>query len=156
MAARGLGLLSAARGDGASATAWLTEARVRCTRTTDRYQWVSAHVLDAVIGVALDQGDEAEATRLVDALASLAARGDMRELVVRAHLHRSRLGDPSALATARLRPPTSTTPPWSPARRRGGRAAQWVVGSSQGAVRSGMVVQGSYTQPWTRGAHSNA
>jgi hypothetical protein len=26
----------------------------------------------------------------------------MRELVVRAHLHRSRLGDPSALATARL------------------------------------------------------
>ena len=47
-------------------------------------------------------GDEAEAARLVDALASLAARGDMRELVVRAHLHRSRLGDPSALATARL------------------------------------------------------
>ena len=40
--------------------------------------------------------------RLVDALASLAARGDMRELVVRAHLHRSRLGDSSALATARL------------------------------------------------------
>ena len=26
----------------------------------------------------------------------------MRELVVRAHLHRSRLGDPSALATARM------------------------------------------------------
>ena len=45
---------------------------------------------------------KAEARRLVDALASLAARGDMRELVVRAHLHRSHLGDPSALATARL------------------------------------------------------
>jgi hypothetical protein len=26
----------------------------------------------------------------------------MRELVVRAHLHRSRLGDPTALASARL------------------------------------------------------
>jgi hypothetical protein len=102
MAARGLGLLSAARGDGATATAWLAEARARSTRTSDRYQWVSAHVLDAVVGVALDQGDQAEAARLVDALASLAARGDMRELVVRAHLHRSRLGDPSALATARL------------------------------------------------------
>jgi hypothetical protein len=102
MAARALGLLSAARGDRAGATAWLSEAHIRCTRTTDRYQWVSAHVLDAVVGAALDDHDEAEAARLVDALASLAARGDMRELVVRAHLHRSRLGDPSALATARL------------------------------------------------------
>ena len=106
MAARALGLLSAAKGDRSGATAWLTEAHIRCTRTTDRYQWVSAHVLDAVVGAALDDlvfaGDEAEAALLVDALASLAARGDMRELVVRAHLHRSRLGDPSALATARL------------------------------------------------------
>ncbi|HEV3496434.1 MAG TPA: SARP family transcriptional regulator, partial [Actinomycetes bacterium] len=102
MAARGLGLLSAARGDHPGATAWLTEARTRCNRTTDRYQWVSAHVLDAVITLAIDHGKEAEATRLTDALASLAARGDMRELVVRAHLHRSRLGDPSALTTARM------------------------------------------------------
>jgi hypothetical protein len=102
MAARGLGLLSAARGDRPGATAWLAEAQTRCNRTSDRYQWVSAHVLDAVIGVAIDQDDEPEATRLVDALATLAARGDMRELVVRAQLHRSRLGDPSALATARM------------------------------------------------------
>jgi hypothetical protein len=102
MAARGLGLLNAARGDPAKATAWLSEARTRCNRTTDRYQWVSAHVLDTNITVALDHGDDAEATQLVDALASLAARADMRELVVRAHLHRTRLGDPSALATARL------------------------------------------------------
>jgi hypothetical protein len=102
MAARGLGLLSAARGDRPGATAWLTEAHSRCNRTTDRYQWVSAHVLDAVVGLAIDHAEEDEATRLADALFSLAARGDMRELVVRAHLHRSRLGDPSALATARL------------------------------------------------------
>ena len=73
MAARALGLLSAARGDRAGATAWLSEAHIRCTRTTDRYQWVSAHVLDAVVGAALDDHDEAEAARLVDALASLAA-----------------------------------------------------------------------------------
>jgi tetratricopeptide (TPR) repeat protein len=100
--ARGLGLLSAARGDHAGAMAWLTEARTRCNRTTDRYQWVSAYVLDAAIATALDHDDVAEGARLVDALASLAARGDMRELVVRAHLHRGRLGDTSALATARL------------------------------------------------------
>jgi DNA-binding SARP family transcriptional activator len=102
MAARGLGLLSAARGDHATATAWLAEARTRSNQATDRYQWVTAYVLDAVIGTALDHHDETQAARLVDALASLAARGDMRELVVRAHLHRSRLGDPSALAAARL------------------------------------------------------
>ena len=78
------------------------EARTRCNRTSDRYQWVSAHVLDAVIGIAIDQDDEPEAARLVDALATLAARGDMRKLVVRAQIHRSRLGDPSALATARI------------------------------------------------------
>jgi DNA-binding SARP family transcriptional activator len=102
MAARGLGLLSAARGDHGTATAWLDEAHTRCNRATDRYQWVSAHVLDAGIGAALDHHDEEEAARLVDALTSLAARGDMRELLVRAHLYRGRLGDPSALATARL------------------------------------------------------
>jgi hypothetical protein len=39
---------------------------------------------------------------MVEALAELAARCDMRELVVRAHLHRHRLGDPAALPAARL------------------------------------------------------
>jgi tetratricopeptide (TPR) repeat protein len=102
MAARGLGLLSAARGDHTGASAWLAEAHTRCNRATDRYQWVSAYVLDTIIGTALDHHDETQAAPLVDALASLAARGGMRELVVRAHLHRSRLGDPSALAAARL------------------------------------------------------
>jgi len=102
MAARGLGLLHATRGDHATATAWLAEAHLRCNRVTDRYQWVSAYVLDASIAAALARHDHAGAQRLVDTLASLAARGDMRELVVRAHLHRARLGDPTALASARL------------------------------------------------------
>src|SRR4029450_7937542 len=74
MPARGLGLLSAARGDQPAATAWLTEARTRCNRTTDRYQWVSAHVLDAVTTITIDQGNEPEATRLADALATLSRR----------------------------------------------------------------------------------
>jgi len=102
MAARGLGLLNATRGDRATATAWLTEAHQRCNLTTDRYQWVHAYVLDGMIATALDHDDRTGATRLVEALASLAARSDMRELVVRAHVHRSRLGDPTALASARL------------------------------------------------------
>jgi tetratricopeptide (TPR) repeat protein len=102
MAARGLGLLHASRSDHATSTAWLAEADTRCNRVTDRYQWVSAYVLDAGAAAALDRHDQAAARRQVDALASLAARGGMRELVVRAHLHRSRLGDPAALASARL------------------------------------------------------
>ncbi|MDQ3055076.1 MAG: SARP family transcriptional regulator [Actinomycetota bacterium] len=102
MAARGLGLLNAGRGDRAAAMNWLVEAAFRSNRVPDRYQWVHAYVLDAVITTALDHDDTDRARPLVTSLGSLAARCDMRELVVRAHLHRSRLGDQTALASARL------------------------------------------------------
>ncbi|MBA2414439.1 MAG: SARP family transcriptional regulator [Geodermatophilaceae bacterium] len=102
MAARGLGLLNAGRGDHRAAMKWLDEAAFRSNRVPDRYQWVHAHVLDAVISTALDDDDPDRARPLVVTLASLAARCDMLELVVRAHLHRSRLGDQTALASARL------------------------------------------------------
>jgi len=102
IAARGLGLLHAGRGDYATATDWLAEAASRSNRVPDRYQWMQAHVLDAAIGTALDRDDYGRARPLVSALSALAARADMRELVVRAHLHRYRLGDRAALASARL------------------------------------------------------
>lgn len=102
MAARGLGLLNACRGDHVAATKWLGEAAFRSNRVPDRYQWVHAYVLDAVISTALDHDDQDRARPLVASLASLAARCDMGELVVRAHVHRSRLGDQTALASARL------------------------------------------------------
>lgn len=102
LAARGLGLLNASRGDHTAATTWLEEAVLRCNRVSDRYQWIRAHVLDTVITVALDHGDRERAAPMVASLASLSARCEMRELVVRAQLHRSRLGDPTALASARL------------------------------------------------------
>ena len=102
MTARVLGLLSARRGDYPSATAWLEEAHRRCSAVTDRYQWVRAYVLDAMIEVAWSRHDHSHATELVDSLASVAARCEMREFVVRAHLHRWRLGDPGALAAGRL------------------------------------------------------
>src|SRR4029450_10756766 len=106
MAARGLGLLRATVGDHAKATAWLEEAHVRCTRVSDRYQWVRGHVLDALVATAIAPHDHARPHagpgRRADGLPALAARGAMRELVVRAHLHRSHLGDPTALASARL------------------------------------------------------
>jgi hypothetical protein len=84
MAARGLGLLNVGRGDRAAAITWFDEAEQRSNRVTDRYQWVRGYVLDAMVGNALDSGDPDRATPLVDALASLSARCDLGELVVRA------------------------------------------------------------------------
>ena len=54
-----------------------------------------------MLDTAIDRGDRGRAEPLVATLTSLAARCEMRELVVRAHLHRHRLGDPAALASAR-------------------------------------------------------
>ncbi|TDE02555.1 AfsR/SARP family transcriptional regulator [Jiangella asiatica] len=101
MAARGLGLLNAGRGDDAAATGWLGEATVRCNRMPDRYHWLHAHVLDTAIEVALDRDEPERAGPLVATLAPLAARCELRELVVRAQVHRHRLGDPTALRSAR-------------------------------------------------------
>ena len=102
MAARGLSLLNAKRGNHVDADKWLTEAAARSTRPPDRYQWVHAHVLDTMITSDLDRGTLDRAAALVETLATLAARCDMRELVVRAHLHRYRMGDAAALSSARL------------------------------------------------------
>jgi hypothetical protein len=102
MAARGLGLLNTDRGDHAAATHGLTQAAARCSNVSDRYQWVHAHVLDAAITAALDRDSHEAARPLLANLAALAARCDLRELVVRAELHRVRLGDPTAFASARL------------------------------------------------------
>jgi hypothetical protein len=102
MAARGLGLLNAGRGDHLAATEWLTRAASHSSRVPDRYQWVHGYVLDAMISAALDRDDHDQAGPLVATLGSLAARCDMRELLVHAQLHSFRLGDQAALATARL------------------------------------------------------
>jgi hypothetical protein len=68
----------------------------------DRYQWVHAHVLDTMISMALDRDSNEFAGALIRTLATLAVRCDMRELTVRAHLHRHRAGDRAALTAARL------------------------------------------------------
>ncbi|GAA0982182.1 hypothetical protein GCM10009555_051660 [Acrocarpospora macrocephala] len=102
MAARGLGLLNASRADYATALKWQDEAAFRCIRVPDRYQWVHAYALDAAVTTALKHEDVARATPMLDTLATLAAHCDMREFVVRAHVHRWRLGDGAALGTARL------------------------------------------------------
>ncbi|MEV8376219.1 BTAD domain-containing putative transcriptional regulator [Kribbella sp. NPDC056861] len=102
MAGRGLALLSTGRGEHGEASEWLTQAASRASREPDRYQWVHAHILDAASTAALGRDDEERARPLVTQLAALAARCDMRELMVRAKLHQARLGDSSAAASARL------------------------------------------------------
>ncbi|MEV5965490.1 BTAD domain-containing putative transcriptional regulator [Kribbella sp. NPDC051952] len=101
MAGRGLALLNAERGDHPAATRWLEIALNRASTAPDRYQWVHAHVLDATITVAMDHSEHDRALTLAGRLSALAARCDLRELLVHAQLHLSRLGDRQAATSAR-------------------------------------------------------
>jgi len=67
--------------------AWLTDGRARCTRIAHPYQWIHGWVLDGC-------APSAVATNAVkgwiDELESLASRTGMRELLLRAYVHRAR------------------------------------------------------------------
>lgn len=102
MTARVLGMVSARNGDQPRATTWLEEALRRCGSVTDQYRWVRAAVLDSMIDLAIDAGDRERAAKLVETLATLAARCEMREMLVYSHLHRARLGDADAVGAGRL------------------------------------------------------
>jgi tetratricopeptide (TPR) repeat protein len=101
MGARLMGLLEARAGNDPEAREQLADALARATRVSDAYQWVHAHVLDSCAEIAVE-GGAGDAMEIVDRLAALAERCGLRELVVRAYLHRSRLGVPGALDSARL------------------------------------------------------
>jgi DNA-binding SARP family transcriptional activator len=101
IAARARGLVYEAAGERASALAWLADAADRAVRVPDPYVWMHAWCLEALAGVAIADAAP-DARELVDRLETVAARGDMRELVVRAALLRARLGDSGGLEPARL------------------------------------------------------
>jgi DNA-binding SARP family transcriptional activator len=101
LAARATGLVLEAAGERAGALGHLRDAATRAARVADPYVWVQAHCLDALAGVEIADGAP-EARERVAQLDRLAARSDMRELVVRAALHRARLGDPGGVPAARL------------------------------------------------------
>ena len=100
LAARGLGLVRAARGDVDGAVESLLDARRRASRLPDGYVWVQAYVLDALatIGVARQLP---RTGGWVTELAAVAERSGMAELTVRAAVHRWRLGDPAGRDAAR-------------------------------------------------------
>jgi hypothetical protein len=100
IAARGLGLVAAAKGDTSRALELLVEAPRLCRRLPDTYLWIEAYGREAICAVALDCG--AESSRLwIDELEAITARRGMRELLVRATVYRARLGEPGALEAAR-------------------------------------------------------
>ena len=101
IAARARGLVYEAAGERASALAWLRDSTVRAVRVADPYVWMHACCLESLAGVAIADAAP-DAHECVARLERLAARGEMRELIVRAALHRARLGDPSSLKAARL------------------------------------------------------
>jgi ATP/maltotriose-dependent transcriptional regulator MalT len=101
IAARARGLVHEAAGERDAARAWLGEAVQRAVRVADPWVWMHAWCLEALAGVAIADGAP-DARELVAQLETVAARGDLRELVVRGALHRARLGDPGGLESARL------------------------------------------------------
>lgn len=101
IAARGLGLVAASRGDVARALEFLADAPRLCRRLPDTYVWIEAYGLDALCSVAIEH--RADGVReWVDDLESITARRGMRELLLHAALYRVRLGEPGALDVARL------------------------------------------------------
>jgi tetratricopeptide (TPR) repeat protein len=92
VSARGLGLLHAARGDVDVALRTLQDARSRCTRLPDGYLWLDAWALDALCAVATTARDS-RAGAWAGELSALAERAGMRELAVRALVHRAAAGE---------------------------------------------------------------
>jgi hypothetical protein len=83
--------LSMALADQAGAEAWLR----RGLETTPWYLWYRARLLDTAAEVAIASGGPL-AGDYAAKLGTMASRGALRELLVRAHSHRAVLGDTAA------------------------------------------------------------
>jgi tetratricopeptide (TPR) repeat protein len=88
--ARGLAVLRA-RVDPGGALSLFDDARERCERWPDTYQWILAYTLDAACAVAVAAA-EPSAARRIDELSDVAARAEMREFLHRAAEHQRALG----------------------------------------------------------------
>nr|WP_246324550.1 BTAD domain-containing putative transcriptional regulator [Petropleomorpha daqingensis] len=100
LAARGLGLVAAVRGDDDTAARLLHDAPAACHRWTDAYLWLEAYGLVAQAGHALEHGLP-RALELIEELDRIASAHGMRELQAEAALLRLAAGRPGALDAAR-------------------------------------------------------
>ena len=101
MTLRGLGLVAERRGDVEGALERLAQAPSRCRSLPDTYRWAEAYAQESLAAVAVRHGD-ARAPAWVDELDEMASRHNLRELAVRAKLHRGALGQGDAVAVAAL------------------------------------------------------
>lgn len=99
--ARVTGLIHRSLGQHALALEGLRDAVARAGRVADAYAWVKAYCLDALADHAIGECAPSDVEPVVAELEMIAARGDMRELLVRAAVHRARLGDGAALDAVR-------------------------------------------------------
>ena len=109
LSARGLGLVLAAEGNHRGAIATLLDARRRSARLPDGYLWVEAYVLDALATVGTESG-LADTRTWIAALEAISQRCGMTELMVRAAVHRWRLGDPAGREAATVLGPAVDNP----------------------------------------------
>lgn len=101
VAGRGRGCVALARGDAALAAELITDSIARCAPYPDAYLWAKAYALDALCGLAVAHGMP-HAAAWVDEFQVLADGCGMREMTVRAYLHRAGLGDAASRAAARV------------------------------------------------------
>jgi len=101
IAARGLALLQEAAGDAEGAIDGLLDARSRSTRLPDPYVWLDVYILDALCRLGLGVGHP-RTRAWADEMLDRAARSGMRELTVRAMLHKAALGDPGEAQAAAI------------------------------------------------------
>ena len=83
--------MAEARGETDQAFALLEDAAIRCDRRSDTYVWAKAYILDAQCSLGRIHSHEGTVGWTGD-LYDLVARTGMRELRVRAMLHRTALG----------------------------------------------------------------
>jgi tetratricopeptide (TPR) repeat protein len=100
MAARALGVIALRQGEHDEARTWLTDARLRCDRVSDRYVWVSAYIGLADLHLAAQDGREA-ATAAAARLYDDAVRGDLPEFLAWALTYQAELGDRTRVPLAR-------------------------------------------------------
>lgn len=93
--------MAAARGDADEAFRMLADARLRCNRLADAYVWLDAYILDAQCTLGREHGHP-DTGEWVESMQMLAARTDMREMIVRSLLHGAALGDADAARGAAL------------------------------------------------------
>jgi hypothetical protein len=79
---------------------WLTEARRRADRVSDRYRWVSAYIVLAQLEVAVATG-AGDASTVAARLHDSAIRADLPEFLAWALVYQAELGDVSRIALAR-------------------------------------------------------